>query len=468
LTQPPSIVKETGSRNTAEHSQKGTYSVVTLGCAKNLVDSERMLGQLQLDGYQFVPEPERADFVLVNTCGFLQAARRESLDMIDEMLDLKRRGVLRGVIVTGCLAEREKTALLESRPGVDQMVGVFSREEISRAADRLMGGIDDERAVFRPAPSHPPVDARRLRLTPPHVAYLKIAEGCDRLCTFCSIPRMRGKYASKSQDDVIAEAEELASGGTRELILVAQDLTYYGWDLDGRPGLASLLGRLEQVDGIEWIRLMYLYPMFIIDDLIEVMATSRKVLPYIDLPLQHINDLVLRRMNRRVSRNDTEAIVDRLRERIEGLVLRTTMIAGFPGETEGQFEELLEYVRRRRFQRLGVFSYSREPDTPAARLDGQLPEEVKLARRDQLMAAQQEIAFAWNEAQVGRRMDVLIDGCIAGEDNAYVGRTYADAPEIDGAVYVTGDGLAAGQIVPCEIVAARQYDLIGAAIAEPK
>jgi ribosomal protein S12 methylthiotransferase len=432
------------------------------------VDSERMLGRLQLDGYQFVSEPERADFVLVNTCGFLEAARRESLEMIDEMLELKRQGVLRGVIVTGCLAERDKTALLERRPGIDQMVGVFSREEISQAADRLMGGIDDQRAVFRPAPSHPPVDGDRLRLTLPHVAYLKIAEGCDRLCTFCSIPALRGKYASKSQDDVIAEAEELASGGVRELILVAQDLTYYGTDLDGRPGLAPLLRRLEEVDGVEWVRLMYLYPMFITDELIDVVAASRKVLPYIDLPLQHVNDFVLRRMNRRVSRRDQEGLVDRLRERIEGLVLRTTMIGGFPGETEEHFQELLEFVVRRRFERLGVFCYSREPDTPAGRLDDQLPEDVKQARRDRLMSAQQEIAFAWNGAQVGRRMDVLIDGSVPGEDNACMGRTYADAPEIDGAVCVTGDGLAAGQIVPCEIVAARQYDLIGAATAEPK
>jgi ribosomal protein S12 methylthiotransferase len=461
-------VQKTASPWTAEHWQEATYSVVTLGCPKNLVDSERMLGRLKLDGYRFVSEPEQADFVLINTCGFLRAARRESLDVIDEMLELKRQGILRGVIVTGCLAERDKTALLESRPGIDQLVGVFSREEISRAADRLMRGIDDERAVFRPAPSHPPVDGGRFRLTPSHVAYLKIAEGCDRLCTFCSIPAMRGKYASKPQDDVIAEAQELASAGTRELILVAQDLTYYGRDLDGGPGLASLLGRLEEVDGVEWIRLMYLYPEFISDELIDTVAVSHKVLPYIDLPLQHINDSVLRRMNRGVGRKDTEALLDRLRERIEDLVVRTTMIVGFPGETEGQFEELLEFVRRRRFPRLGVFNYSSEPDTPAARLDGRLPEDVKRSRRDRLMTAQQEIAFAWNEAQVGRRMDVLIDDCVPEEDNAYVGRTYADAPEIDGAVYVTGEGLAAGQIVSCEIVAARQYDLIGAAIAEPK
>jgi ribosomal protein S12 methylthiotransferase len=266
----------------------------------------------------------------------------------------------------------------------------------------------------------------------------------------------------------VAEAEELASDGVRELILVAQDLTYYGRDLDGRPDLASLLRRLERVDGIRWIRLMYLYPMHLTDALIDTVAGSSKVLPYLDLPLQHINDDVLRRMNRGVGRAQTEALIDRLRERIDRLVLRTTMIVGFPGETEKQFDELVHFVGRCRFERLGVFAYSREPDTPAARLDGQLPEEVKQARRGRLMGLQQGIAFGWNRALTGRRMEVIIDRPVPGEDHAFVGRSYADAPEIDGVVYVTGDGLAAGDIVPCEIVAAREYDLIGVAIAEPQ
>jgi ribosomal protein S12 methylthiotransferase len=372
------------------------------------------------------------------------------------------------VIVTGCLAERDKTALLDQCPGIDQMVGVFSREEITKAADRLVGGLVEQRTIFRPADSRPPSDTNRLRITPRHLAYLKISEGCDRLCTFCSIPLIRGKHVSKPIDAVIAEAEELAAEGTRELIVVAQDTTYYGMDSDGRPRLAELLRRLEEVQRVEWIRLMYLYPMHFTDELIEVLAGSRKILPYLDLPLQHINDRLLRRMNRRVSRAETETLLDTLRERIPGLVLRTTMIAGFPDETAAEFEELLDFVRRRRFERLGAFAYSPEPDTPSIRLDGHLPDAVRQGRRERLLAVQQEIAFAWNAAQVGRRLDILIDSCIPGEENAYVGRSYADAPEIDGAVYVTADGLEPGQIVPCEIVATSGYDLVAAAVGEPR
>ena len=251
---------------------------------------------------------------------------------------------------------------------------------------------------------------------------------------------MRGPYASKPIEQVVAEAEELAADGVRELVLVAQDTTFYGLDIDGQPRLAELLRRLEEVDGLAWIRLMYLYPMHITDELIEVIAGGSKILPYLDLPLQHINDEVLQRMRRRVDRRQTEQLLDRLRQRIDSLVLRTTLMTGFPGETEEQFEELLDFVRRRRFERLGVFAFCNEPGTPAAELDGHLPEEVKQARRDRLMAAQQEIAFAWNASQVGRRLDVMIDRRIPGEPNAYVGRSYADAPEVDGQVYVTGRG----------------------------
>jgi len=260
----------------------------------------------------------------------------------------------------------------------------------------------------------------------------------------------------------------LAGDGVRELILIAQDTTFYGIDLSGRPQLAALLSRLSEVAGLEWIRLMYLYPMHFTDELIDAVASGGKVLAYLDLPLQHVDDQILRRMNRRVTRDETERLLDRLRERIDRLVLRTTLIAGFPGETEEQFEELLRFVRRRRFERLGVFPYSPEPDTPAARLDGQLPEKERKSRCQRLLAAQQEIAFAWNESQQGRRMDVMIDHYIPGEKNACVGRSYAHAPDVDGVVYVTGDGLAPGQIVPCEIVAARAYDLIGVAVEEPR
>ncbi len=411
-----------------------------------------------------LPRPEGADFVIVNTCGFLKAARTESLETIREMIRLKRQGRVRAVIVAGCLAQRDKELLLEQCPDIDQLVGVFGRDEIVKAADRLFGQLDEQRTLFRPASTRALSDADRLRLTPRHLAYLKISEGCDRLCTFCSIPSIRGRHVSKPVAQVVAEAEQLASDGVRELIVVAQDTTSYGIDLDGEPGLARLLVRLEQVQGIEWIRLMYLYPMHFTEPLVEVLASSRKIVPYLDLPLQHINDRILRRMNRRVTRAETERLLDFLRQRVGGLVVRTTFITGFPGETEDEFAELVEFVRAQRFERVGVFAYSREPDTPADRLADHLPEKVKQHRRDQLMEVQQPIAFAWNQAQVGRQLDVILDRGIPGQQDALVGRTYADAPEIDGVVYVTGDGLSPGQIVPCEIVATRGYDMIAAAV----
>jgi ribosomal protein S12 methylthiotransferase len=272
---------------------------------------------------------------------------------------------------------------------------------------------------------------------------------------------MRGPYASKPLEQVVAEAQELAADGVRELVLVAQDTTFYGLDIYGRPRLAELLRRLEEVRGLAWIRLMYLYPMYITDELIEALAGCSKVLPYLDLPLQHINDDVLRRMRRPVDRRQIEQLLDQLRQRIDGLALRTTLMTGFPGETEEQFAELLDFVVRRRFERLGAFAFCPEPGTPAEELDGQVPDAVKQSRRDRLMAAQQEIAFAWNAAQVGRRLDVMIDGRVADEPQAYVGRTYADAPEIDGQIYVTGKDLSPGQIVSCEVVTAEGYDLVG-------
>ncbi len=456
------------NRSTQSSQSKGSYSLITLGCPKNLVDSERMLGLLNLEGYEFSPQPEGADFVIINTCGFLAAAREESLSAIREMEQLKREGRLRGIIVAGCMVERQKEALLDKCPGIDQLVGVFGRDAIAQAAERLLGGLDEQRTIFRPASSVPLTDTGRMRITPNHLAYLKIAEGCDRLCTFCSIPLMRGKHASKPIDQIMAEARQLAADGTRELNLVAQDLTYYGIDLDGRPRLAELLHRLEEVDGVDWIRLMYLYPMYVTDELIDTVADSSKILPYLDIPLQHINDTMLRRMSRRVNRAETENLLARLRERIKGLVLRTTMIVGFPGETEEQFEELADFVQAQRFERLGAFAYSREPDTPADRLEGHLPDEVRESRRGRLLEIQQEIAFAWNQAQVGRQRDVLIDCDIPGENAAWVGRSYAEAPEIDGLIYVTGEHLRPGQMVPCEIVATEGYDLVAVPVGEAR
>ncbi len=449
---------------------KGTYAFVSLGCPKNLVDSERMLGLLQLDGYRLVDDPDGADFVVVNTCGFIESARQESFGAIDEMLQLKRQGRTRGVIVSGCLAERQKETLLDERPEIDSLVGVFGREEITRIADRLVGSLDEQRNVFRPAPVRALADTNRFRITPGHFAYLKISEGCDRLCTFCAIPGMRGKHASKPIEDIEEEARQLAADGVRELIVVAQDTTYFGMDLYGEPRLRELLERLNRIDGIDWIRLMYFYPMYIDDALIETIASSEKIVPYIDIPLQHINDEMLRRMARRVSKSETEKLLKRLRAGIPELALRTTFITGFPGETDQHFEELAEFVAQQKFERVGVFTYSLEPGTPAERLPQQIPQRVRDERRERLMEIQQQNVFQWNEAQVGRQIDVILDHPEDAQRNVWVGRSWADAPDVDGLVYVTGGpfGLRAGHIVRCEIAATHDYDLAAAAIAEPR
>jgi ribosomal protein S12 methylthiotransferase len=444
---------------------KGRFSFVSLGCPKNLVDSERMLGLLAQDGYALVPDAEAADLVIINTCGFIDAARQESLGVIREMIDRKKEGKLKGVVVAGCLAERQKELLLEEVPEVDQVVGVYGREEIARIADRIMGDLHEQRTVFRPAPMQAQDDRARLRITPKHLAYLKVSEGCDRLCTFCAIPFMRGKHVTKPIEAVVEEAKELVADGVRELNLVAQDMTYYGLDLYGRPRLADLLRALEEVEGVDWIRVLYNYPNYFTDELYDALANGKKVIPYLDMPLQHINDRMLKVMNRRHTRAQTEAIVDRLRASIPNLVLRTTFIVGFPGETEAEFEELLDYVKAAKFERLGVFPYSYEPDTPAAKLSGHLPDEVKNERRDRVMAAQQEIAFDFNRSLVGREMDVLIDAPASDPALAglMVGRTFADAPDVDGVCYVEGPGLEPGDMVSCEIVGVSGYDLVARA-----
>jgi ribosomal protein S12 methylthiotransferase len=449
---------------------RGTFSMVSLGCPKNLVDSERMLGLLRQDGWQLVAEPRGSDLVIVNTCAFIDASRQESYGAIREMLDLKAQGETRGVIVAGCLAERQKEALFDELPGVDAVIGVFSRDEVAKAAERLVGGLGDQRSVFRPAPARALDDSGRLRVTPRHMAYLKISEGCDRTCTFCAIPRMRGKHATKPIEEVVREARELAADGVRELVIVAQDTTYYGMDLYGEPRLVELLAELEKVDGIEWIRLMYLYPIHFTDRLVDAIASSGRILPYLDMPLQHASDAVLKRMQRRVNRAATEELLDKLRGRIPDLVLRTTFIAGFPGETDAQFAETVEFVRRWRFERVGVFTYSLEPDTPAARLDGHLPEEVKAARRDELMRVQQGIAHDHARRQVGRTLDVIVDRRSDERPDVWIARTKADAPDIDCVAWVTVPGSESGRpltgrIIPVEVVAAAGYD-VAAVVAE--
>jgi len=445
---------------------KGKFSFVSLGCPKNLVDSERMLGLLAQDGYVLVPDSQKADLVIINTCGFIDSARQESLSVIREMLERKQSGQLKGVVVAGCLAERQKEMLLEEVPDVDQVIGVFGREEIASVADRIMGDLHEQRTIFRPAPIQALDDRARMRVTPRHMAYLKVSEGCDRLCTFCAIPYMRGKHVTKPIERVLEEARELAADGVRELNLVAQDMTYYGMDLYGEPRLAELLRELDQVEGIDWIRVLYNYPKHFTDDLYDVLSGAKKVIPYLDMPIQHINDRMLRMMNRRHTRAETETIISQLRSRIPGLVLRTTFIVGFPGETEREFEELREFVAQTRFERLGVFPYSHEPDTPAAKLPGHLSEEVKLARQDAIMATQQEIAFAFNEGMVGRKLDVLIDGPAPEGRHLWVGRTYADAPDVDGVTFIKSASLEPGDLVACEIVASEGYDLIARVEAE--
>ena len=437
---------------------KGRYCFVSLGCPKNLVDSERMLGTLALDGYTLVSDPDGADFVIVNTCGFIEESRAESKSVIREMLALKEQGRTRGVIVAGCLPERVGGSLRDELPGIDHIVGVWGRDEINRVADRLIGDAEEQRELFRPAPIRALDDRARLRITPQHFAYLKISEGCDRTCTFCAIPKMRGKHVTKPIEQVVDEARELVADGVRELILVAQDTTYYGMDLYGEVRLADLLDELEQVEGIDWLRLMYLYPVNFTDRLIETIASSERIVPYLDMPLQHINSRVLKRMQRRVNRDKTVELVDRLRSRIPNLVLRTTFITGFPGESEAEFEELREFAGETRFERMGVFTYSPEPGTPAMKLDGHLPDDVKQVRRDVLMADQQAAAFEFSDSLVGYELDCLIDDQI--DETTWSGRIYADAPEIDATVYVQGNGVAAGDLTPVEIVGRRDYDLV--------
>ena len=436
---------------------KATYYFVSLGCPKNLVDTERMLGILAQSGYVLVDDPAEADVIIINTCGFIESARAESLGMIREVARLRRTGPCRALVVVGCLVERDRERLCEQIPEIDALAGVFARERIAAICDSLLQGKRVTKPMVPPPPDKALDDTARLRITPRHMGYLKIAEGCNRRCTFCTIPAIRGPYVSKPIEQIRAEAEELASDGVRELCVIAQDTTSYGIDLYGRPRLADVLGELNTVEDLHWIRLMYAYPQHFSDALIEVLGAGGKVVPYIDLPIQHISDPVLRRMGRRVTRRETETLIDTLRTRIPGLVLRTTLIAGFPGETEAQFEELLTFLQQTRFERAGCFVYSDEAETPAARLPDPLPEPVRRERYDRLMTCQQEIAFEWNRQQVGRAVEVVVDA--RADADAWAGRSYADAPDIDGLVTIDAEDLCAGQFVNVTVTAADGYDL---------
>lgn len=446
---------------------KGTFAFVSLGCPKNLVDSERMLGILSAEGYVPVSDPKGADMVVVNTCAFIDSSRQESKAVIREMTDMKERGEVGGVIVTGCLAERLGPQLITEIPLVDHAVGVFGREEIARVADRFMNGAVEQRTVFRPVPVKALDDTARLRVTPRHFAYLKISEGCDRTCTFCAIPKMRGKHVTKPIEAILDEARELVADGVRELVIVSQDTTYYGKDYYGEVRLKELVRALDTVDGLEWIRFLYAYPEHIDEELIDLWAGSEKIVPYLDMPLQHANDRVLKRMQRRHNRKQTERILRMLRDRWPGLELRTTFIVGFPGETEEQFEDLVGFVEAFRFERAGVFTYSSEEGTPALKLDGHLPEETKIERQQRLMQVQQEIAFEQAQAKVGREISVLLDSIDPEESNSWIGRTTGDAPEIDTVVFVMGENLEPGQFVKAQVIDTLEYDLVAEAVGDP-
>ena len=448
----------------APPQMKGSYAFISLGCPKNLVDSERMLGKLSQDGYSLQPDADGADVVVINTCGFIEPARQESLGVIREMLALKKAGRVGSVVVAGCMAERQREVLLEQVPEVDQIVGVFGREEIASVVDRAVQHITEQRSVFRPAPVRALEDTARLRITPRHYAYLKISEGCDRLCTYCAIPKMRGKHVTKPMEEVVREAKELIADGVRELILVAQDSTYYGLDLYGKVRFAELLRELDQLEGVVWIRVLYAYPEHMGDELLETLANAKRIIPYLDMPLQHINDRMLRRMVRRVDRDATENLLERLRKTIPNLAMRTTFIVGFPGETDAEYDELREFVKTQKFERVGVFPYSLEPGTPAEKLEGHLSEEVKAARVAGVMEIQQTVAFEWAAKQIGSEQTVLIDGADPEFANHFRGRTTADSPDIDCEVRVKGKNLRPGDFVKAKITAADGYDLVGKTI----
>ena len=432
---------------------------VSLGCDKNLVDTEMMLGLLTRDGYTFTDDEQEADIIVINTCCFIGDAKEESVNTILEMAELKTSGSCKALIVTGCMAQRYKEEILKEIPEVDGILGTSSYDEISDVLKRVLEGESVSR--FEDLDRLPEVAAERVVTTGGHYAFLKIAEGCDKRCTYCIIPSLRGSYRSVPMERLAAEAESLAAKGVRELILVAQETTLYGVDLYGKKMLPELLRRLAAIPGIYWIRIQYCYPEEITDELIQVIKSEEKVCHYLDIPIQHASDRILKRMGRRTDQAQLREMIGRLRREIPDIALRTTLISGFPGETQEDHEELMAFVDEMEFERLGVFAYSAEEDTPAASFLEQVPEDVKEARRDEVMELQQEIAFEHSEAMVGRVLDVMIEGKVA-DEAAYVGRTYMDAPNVDGYIFVnTGELLMSGDFVRVKVTGAMEYDLIG-------
>lgn len=432
---------------------------VSLGCDKNLVDTEMMLGMLQERGYTFTDDETEADVAVVNTCCFIGDAKEESINTLLELAQLKEDGNLKALIAAGCLAQRYRDEIQTEIPQVDAIVGTTAIEDIVIAVEESLKGKCSQ--YCRDISAAPVTDKKRVVTTGGHFAYLKIAEGCDKHCTYCIIPKVRGSFRSVPMEKLVAEAKVLAEGGVKELILVAQETTLYGVDLYGKKSLPKLLHELAQISGICWIRILYCYPEEITDELIEAIATEPKVCHYLDIPIQHASDAVLKRMGRRTTQADLREVIAKLRKRIPDICLRTTLISGFPGETQEDFEELYNFADEMEFDRLGVFAYSQEEDTPAANMPEQIAEEIKEARRDELMELQQEIAFEKAEDMIGRVLVAMIEGKVADED-VYVARTYRDAPNVDGYLFVnTTASLVTGDFVKVMVTDANEYDLIG-------
>ena len=432
---------------------------VSLGCDKNLVDSEVMLGLLDAKGYQIVDDETQADVMVINTCCFIHDAKEESIQTILDMARYKEEGRLKALVVTGCLAQRYKQEIIDEIPEVDVVLGTTSYDKIVEAVEEALEGKSEVELADINALPLP--ETKRLVTTGGHYAYLKIAEGCDKHCTYCIIPKVRGNYRSVPMERLIKEAQELADQGVKELILVAQETTVYGQEIYGEKSLHKLLKELCQIKGIRWIRLLYCYPEEIDDNLIQVMKEEPKICHYLDLPIQHASDAILKRMGRRTTQAELVEIVNKLRREIPDIVLRTTLISGFPGETQEDHEELMGFVDEMEFERLGVFAYSQEEDTPAAEFPDQVPQELKEERRDEIMELQQEISYDKGTDRIGQELLVMIEGKVA-DESAYIGRTYGDAPKVDGYIFVqTGELLMTGDFAKVRVTGALEYDLIG-------
>ncbi|NNJ32529.1 30S ribosomal protein S12 methylthiotransferase RimO [Lacrimispora defluvii] len=433
---------------------------ISLGCDKNLVDTEMMLGLLNRDGYTFTDDEYEADVIVINTCCFIGDAKEESVNTILEMAQRKIDGNCKALIVTGCLAQRYKQEIIDEIPEVDGILGTSTYDEISNVLKKALGG-GGSVSCFHELDLLPQTETDRILTTGGHYAFLKIAEGCDKHCTYCIIPSLRGNYRSVPMENLIKEAEKLAEKGVKELILVAQETTLYGVDLYGKKSLPELLKKLCRISGIQWIRIQYCYPEEITDELIQVMKEESKICRYLDMPIQHASDRILKRMGRRTSKEQLKDIINKLRSEIPDIALRTTLISGFPGETEEDHEELMEFVDEMEFERLGVFAYSAEEDTPAAEFPDQVPQEIKEDRRDAIMELQQEISIDLSQSMVGKTLEVMIEGKVA-DENAYVARTYMDGPGVDGMIFVqTGEELMSGDFAKIRVTGAMEYDLIG-------